>query len=99
MELKIQAIHFDATEKLQAFIQKKAAKLEKNCENIVKAEFILKVVKPETANNKETALNVSLPGTELLHAEKVCDSFEEGVDLCVDTLLRQIEKYKERQGK
>ena len=96
MELKIQAIHFDATDKLHAFIEKKAAKLEKNCENIVKAEFILKVVKPETAKNKETALNVSLPGVDL-HAEKVCDSFEEGVDLCVDSLLRQIEKHKERK--
>lgn len=96
MELKIQAIHFDVTEKLQAFIEKKAAKLEKTYDNITKAEFILKVVKPETAKNKETALHVTLPGAEL-HAEKVCDTFEEGVDLCVDTLLRQIEKYKERR--
>lgn len=96
MELKIQAIHFDATEKLNAFIEKKAAKLERTCENIIKAEFVLKVVKPETAKNKETALNLLLPGTEL-HAEKVCDTFEEGVDLCVDSLLRQIEKYKERR--
>mgnify|MGYP002531169689 CR=1 FL=1 len=98
MELKIQSIHFDATEKLNAFIEKKAAKLEKTCENIIKAEFILKVVKPENAKNKETALHIALPGTEL-HAEKVCDTFEEGVDLCVDSLLRQIEKYKERQAK
>lgn len=98
MELKIQAIHFDATEKLHAFIEKKAAKLEKTFDNITKVEFILKVVKPETAKNKETALHVALPGSEL-HAEKVCDTFEEGVDLCVDLLLRQIEKYKERQGK
>ena len=98
MELKIQAIHFDASEKLNAFIEKKAAKLERACENIIKVEFILKVVKPETAKNKETAINVTLPGNDL-HAEKVCDTFEEGVDLCIDTLLRQIEKYKERQAK
>lgn len=98
MELKIQAIHFDATEKLNAFIEKKAAKLERACEKIIKVEFILKVVKPETAKNKETAINVTLPGNDL-HAEKVCDTFEEGVDLCIDTLLRQIEKYKERQAK
>lgn len=32
MEVRIQAIHFDATEKLQDFIQKKTAKLEKYCE-------------------------------------------------------------------
>ena len=30
MEIKIQSIHFDATEKLQAFIEKKVAKLEKS---------------------------------------------------------------------
>ena len=29
MEVRIQAIHFDASEKLQDFIQKKTAKLEK----------------------------------------------------------------------
>lgn len=95
MEIKIQAIHFDATEKLTQFIEKKAAKLQKTCDKITKAEFILKVVKPETAMNKETAINLSLSGKEL-HAAKVCDTFEEGVDLCVDSLLRQLEKYKDR---
>ena len=49
MELKIQSIHFDATEKLQAFIEKKIAKLEKNYEDIQKVEVQLKVVKPATA--------------------------------------------------
>ena len=95
MEIKIQAIHFDATEKLTQFIEKKAAKLQKTCDKITKAEFILKVVKPETAMNKETAINLSLSGKEL-RAAKVCDTFEEGVDLCVDSLLRQLQKYKDR---
>ncbi len=58
MELKIQSIRFDATEKLNAFIQKKVAKLEKYSENIVKTEVSLKVVKPETANNKETSVQI-----------------------------------------
>ena len=98
MELKIQAIHFDTTEKLNLFIEKKAAKLAKNCENIIKAEFILKVVKPETAHNKETAVNIVLPGTEL-RAEKVCDTFEEGVDLCNDALQKQLSKLKEKNAK
>lgn len=98
MELNIQSVHFDATEKLAAFIQKKTAKLEKTCEAITKAEVVLKVLKPAAALNKETAIHVSLPGADL-HAEKACDTFEEGVDLCVESLLRQIEKYKERQGK
>lgn len=58
MELKIQSIHFDATEKLQAFIEKKIAKLEKTYEDIQKVEVQLKVVKPATALNKETCVTV-----------------------------------------
>ena len=96
MEIKIQALHFDATEKLNAFIQKKVAKLEKNNENITKVEVTLKVVKPETAMNKETVMHLFVPGAEL-HAEKVCDTFEEGVDLCVEALQKQVEKFKEKQ--
>ena len=95
MEIKIQSIHFDATEKLQAFIEKKVGKLDKSCEG-ANAEVVLKVVKPETALNKEVQIRLDVPGSKL-HAEKVCDTFEEGVDLCVEALQRQIEKYKEKQ--
>ena len=56
MEIRIQSIHFDASEQLQAFIQKKAAKLEKYCDEIRKVEVSLKVVKPETAKNKRQEL-------------------------------------------
>ena len=41
MEIKIQSIHFDATEKLQAFIEKKIAKLEKTYEDIQKVDCLL----------------------------------------------------------
>ena len=96
MELKIQSIQFNVTEKLQAFIQKKFAKIAKFNENISAAEVILKVTKPETANNKSTVLNINVPG-ENFHVEKVCDTFEEGVDLCMESMLRQLSKYKEKQ--
>lgn len=96
MELKIQSIQFNVTEKLQAFIQKKFAKIAKFNENISAAEVILKVTKPETANNKSTVLNINVPG-ENFHVEKVCDTFEEGVDLCMESMLRQLSKCKEKQ--
>ena len=95
MEIKIQSIHFDATEKLQAFVTKKAEKLQKSFEDIKKVEVQLKVVKPATAMNKETSLSVSVPGTTLF-VEKTCDTFEEGVDLCVDAMKVQLAKYKEK---
>ncbi|MGN0068451.1 MAG: ribosome hibernation-promoting factor, HPF/YfiA family [Prevotella sp.] len=95
MEIKIQSIHFDATDKLQAFIEKKVAKLEKTYEDIRKVDVQLKVVKPATAQNKETSLSVVVPGTTLF-VEKTCDTFEEGVDLCVDAMRVQLGKFKEK---
>ena len=95
MDIKIQSIHFNATDKLQDFIEKKLEKLEKKNDIIKKAEVTLKVVKPETANNKEVAIQLIVPGGEV-RAEKVCDTFEEGVDLCIDVLKRQMEKVKDK---
>ena len=96
MEIKIQSIHFDATEKLEAFIQKKVAKLEKSYEDIQKVEVQLKVVKPSTAQNKETSITVTIPGNAPVFVEKVNDTFEEGVDLCVDSMRAQLQKFKEK---
>ena len=95
MEIKIKSIHFDATEKMQAFINKKVEKMQKNNEDIKNVEVQLKVVKPATAMNKETSLSVSVPGTTLF-VEKTCDTFEEGVDLCLDAMKVQLTKYKEK---
>ena len=97
MDVKIQSIHFDATEKLQAFIEKKIAKLEKSFEDIKKVEVQLKVVKPATAHNKETNITVTVPGGNPLFVTKTCDSFEEGVDQCVDAMRVQLEKFKEKK--
>ena len=95
MEVRIQAIHFDASEKLQDFIQKKAAKLEKFCDDIKKVEVSLKVVKPETAMNKEAGVKVLALNGEFF-AEKVSDTFEESVDDCMDALSKQLTKAKEK---
>ena len=91
MEIKIQSIHFDATEKLEAFIEKKVAKLEKSFEDIQKVEVQCKVVKPATAQNKQVSLTVAVPGNTL-YVEKVSDTFEESVDLCVDSMIKKTWK-------
>ena len=95
MEIKIQSIHFDATEKLEAFVEKKVAKLEKSYEDIQKVEVQMKVVKPATAQNKEVSLSVAVPGSTLF-VEKVSDTFEEATDLCVDSMRSQLQKFKEK---
>ena len=95
MESKIKSIHFDATEKLEAYIEKKVAKLEKSFEDIQKVEVQLKVVKPATADNKTVSLSVAVPGNTLF-VEKTSDTFEESTDLCVDSMRAQLQKFKEK---
>ncbi|MDD4609642.1 MAG: ribosome-associated translation inhibitor RaiA [Bacteroidaceae bacterium] len=96
MEIKIQAIHFEATARLHEFIQKKTLKLEKLYSDIKKVEVVLKVVKPETTGNKEVGIKLLVPNGEL-YAAKVKDTFEEGVDEAVEALLKQLQKFKEKQ--
>lgn len=98
MEIRIKSIHFDATQKLQEFINKKVEKLQKSYEDIQKVEVQLKVEKPAAALNKTTSLTVTAPGNTLF-VEKTCDTFEEGVDLCLDAMKVQLTKFKEKQRK
>lgn len=95
MEITINAIHFDATEKLQDYIQKKVLKLEKSCEDIKKVEVKLTVVKPATALNKQASLSANVAGTTIF-VEKVCDTFEEAVDLATDAMKVKMTKIKEK---
>lgn len=95
MEIRIQSIHFDASEKLQQFIDKKVSKLDKYFDNISSAEVSLKVVKPETSENKDVSIKVTVPNNEFF-VNKVKDTFEESVDDCVEALIKQLIKYKEK---
>ena len=96
MEIRIQAIHFDASEKLEKFIQKKVSKLEQYYDGIIAVEVSLKVVKPETAQNKEAGIKVLVPRNEDMFSCKVADTFEEAVDMTVEALVKQLLKTKEK---
>ena len=96
MELKIKAIHFEITDKLVAFINKKTEKLCRRFEAVTEVEVTLKVVKPETAMNKEAAVKLAIPPIEDLFASKVADTFEEAIDNALDVLKRQIERRKDK---
>lgn len=95
MNIVINAIRFDTSEGLEKFIDKKVNKLERYFDGIIKAEVFLKIVKPETADNKHVEIRMSVPSGELF-AEKVGDSFEEAVDGALDAIKKQILRYKEK---
>jgi putative sigma-54 modulation protein len=95
MDIRIKAIHFDVNERLQDFIEKKVSKLGRFESEIGKVEVSLKVVKPETAMNKQVDVKVDVPGKSL-YASETCDTFEEAVDKTCEILGRQIEKHKNK---
>lgn len=96
MEIKINAVHFNADAKLVEFLNKKVAKLDTYFDGIISADVMLKVEKPETAKNKIVEVKLSIPVKEYLFAKKQADTFEEAADLSVEAIRRQLQKYKEK---
>lgn len=96
MELTIQSVNFDATEQLKAFVEKKIKKLNRFSDDIIRAEVILKVVKPETVKNKDAAIKINLKHRDAF-ANKRADTFEEAIDLCAIAIEKQIIKTKEKK--
>lgn len=97
MEIHIQAIHFDIAERLTDFINKKAEKLARRNSSITHIDVNLRVIKPETAMNKEAIITVTVPGQKEVAATKVADTFEEAIDLCLEAIDRQLEKEKAKK--
>lgn len=93
MEVRIQAINFDASEKLMAFINKKAERLNRHNVALTELDVKMTVVKPESAMNKDVVMKAIVPQGEMV-ANKCADSFEEAIDHCLEAIERQLEKYK-----
>lgn len=94
MTVNIQAIHFEIADRLTDFINKKATRFSRHYPDATDFEVILKVIKPETAMNKEATVKVKQPQSAESVASKTADTFEEAVDLCIEALERQLEKVK-----
>lgn len=95
MKLRVQHTNFDATEKLIQYTEKKVEKLGRFYADIVSAEVLLTVEKPETNHNKSVKINLSVKDDHLF-AEKVADTFEEAVNQACEALEKQLEKYKDK---
>jgi putative sigma-54 modulation protein len=95
MDIRIQAIHFVAAKQLEAFIQKKVSKLEQFYEGIISAEVVLRVIKPETALNKQVNIRLMNKNNDCF-AEKANNTFEGAIDDAVVALEKQLVKIKKK---
>ena len=96
MNIKVNSVHFTADQKLIDFVNKKVSKMDTFFEGIINAEVLLKVEKPETANNKISEIKLSLPSADYLFAKKQADTFEEATDMAVEAIRNQLKRHKEK---
>ncbi|MCX4369278.1 MAG: ribosome-associated translation inhibitor RaiA [Duncaniella sp.] len=97
MDINIKAIHFDITEKLTAFINKKVERIVRRFPSVSTVDISLKVVKPETALNKQAIVRLTVPQLEEFVADKTADTFEEAIDVALDAIEKQLEKAKNKK--
>ncbi|WP_296636301.1 ribosome-associated translation inhibitor RaiA [Polaribacter sp.] len=95
MKVFTQSVNFNADSKLIQFTEKKIESLEKFHDKIVDAEVFLKVQNTSDKENKITEIKINIPGSELI-VKRETKTFEEGVNLGVDSLKRQLKKSKEK---
>jgi putative sigma-54 modulation protein len=96
MKLQMNAVGFTADIKLLDFIQKKADKLDTFFDRIQDGEVFLKLEKGEHAReNKAVEIRLNVPGT-VLFAKEQNTSFEAAADAAIESLKRQVSKYKEK---
>jgi len=96
MKITVQSIRFNADRKLLEFIQKKADKLDTFYDQIISGQVYLRLENVEDEANKITEIKLTLPGSQLFCKEQ-CKTFEEGTDLAIECLRKQIEKHKQKK--
>ncbi len=95
MVIQTQSLHFDADIKLLSFVDRKVGKLDTFYDRILHADAVLRLEKTGQVQDKIAEIKLNLPGTVLV-AKQTCKSFEEAVDLAVESLRRQLLRHKEK---
>ena len=95
MKVNTQSVNFTADKKLIDFIQNRMNKLDLFYDKIIESEVYLKVENTSEKENKIFEARVRVPGDSFV-VKKQCRSFEEGTDIAVSSLERQLKKRKQK---
>ena len=96
MNLKVNSIHFKADSKLLEYIDKKTKKLDKFFDRVIDLEVKLKLESNGQVKDKIVEYVMNVPGNRLF-VSSVDKSFESAADTGIDSLKRQLKRYKEKQ--
>jgi putative sigma-54 modulation protein len=93
MNIRINAVHFKASDSLEDFLKERISKLALFQDKLQSAEVFLRLENVQNKENKIVEIKLIVPGEEFF-AEKQSESFEKSADLAVEALRRQLKKHK-----
>ena len=97
MTINFQAVNFNTKPGLEEYLEKKLEKLETLSDKIIAANVSFKLENTTEKNNKTIDIKLEVPGDDIV-VSKTGQSFEECIDLSVDTLKKLIIRKKEKIG-
>lgn len=95
MRVHTESVQFKADQKLLDFIERKLLKMEHFFDRVIDARVTLKLENSGQIKDKIAEVKLSVPG-ETLIAKASTKTFEASVDMAVDSLRRQLVRYKEK---
>lgn len=95
MKIDVRSVHFTADQKLIDYIGKKVEKLDQYFEKIIDTQVVLKLENSGQVRDKIFEMVLQVPGDRLV-AKETSKTFEAATDLAMDTMKRQLIRYKER---
>jgi len=96
MNVNIQAMHFDADDKLVGYVKKKLDKLNTFHDRILKVDVYLKLDNVvHTIKDKIVEIRIHVPRHDFF-AKASSKSFEESFDCTMDSIVSQIKRKKEK---
>jgi putative sigma-54 modulation protein len=94
MKIQMHSLKFNADQKLLDYVQKKVNKLDTLYDRVVDGEVILRL-NNEGTENKTVEIKLNVPGSQVFSKED-SDTFEKSTDQAVESIRRQLNKFKER---
>ena len=98
MIVHVQALHFDADNKLVDYVEKKIEKLQHYHDRIIKVDvFLILDNVVHTIKDKVAEIRVHVPKCDFF-VKASSKSFEASFDEALEALVQQIKKRKEKQA-
>jgi putative sigma-54 modulation protein len=95
MKTSFTSRHFDASNRLHEYSVETVNKLEKFFDGIIDCEIVLQPNEDHDEPN-QAELSVKVPN-DLLHVSETAPSYEQAILKAVDTMKRQLIRYKEKR--